>query len=116
MTKETWLVYNDALNKAWTDYSKNSQLIGKSMSFPEKKFFGLKIKQVEKVLSDTWIECSYSLVDKNNVASHFKNLRIRDFEEYSDLLDRIKDSLSIKGNVIRDFSVSCEKEYITPFH
>lgn len=116
MKREAWLVYNDALNKIWAEYSKNSQLVGKSISFTEKKFFGLRVKQVEKVLSDTWIECSYSVVDRNNVSSHFKNLRIRDFDEYSDLLDRIKNSLSIKGNVIRDFNVTCEKEFINPIH
>lgn len=115
MRKDKWVLYNDLMTRVWKDYDHQTSLIGKSVLVPKKKFFGLKITQVEKILSDAWIECSYDVVDKDNVISKYKNPRIREFSDYSEVLDNLRKSLDKPGNVIKNFSITCEKSFIDPY-
>lgn len=114
MRKDKWILYNDLMNKVWKDYDHQTSLIGKSILVTEKRFFGLKKIKVEKILSDSWIECYYDVVDKDNVISKFKYPRIREFADYSEVLDCIKKSLDKPDNIIRNFSITCEKSFIDP--
>lgn len=115
MRKDKWILYNDLMTKVWKDYDYQTSLIGKSILVTQKKFFGLKSFKVEKILSDSWIECYYDVIDKDNVISKFKHPRIREFSDYSEVLDEIKRSLDKPGNIIKNFSISCEKSFIDPY-
>lgn len=112
MRKDRWIVYNDQMNKVWKEYDHQTSLIGKSILIQSKKFFGLKKINIEKILSDSWIECTFDVINKDNVISKFNYPRVREFSDYSEILDKIRISLDEPGNIIKNFSINCKNSYI----
>lgn len=104
-------VYSEQMMAVWKKYTAQSNLIGESFIFKKHKWFKTSLE--EKILSDTWIECSYNIIDKNNVITRFSNTRIREFDEFDSVLKAIQKTVLTKpDSVIEDFSVSCQTSYI----
>lgn len=104
-------VLSEQMMNAWKKYSAQSNLIGESFVFKKHKWFKTTLE--EKILSDTWIECSYNMVDKNNVITKFSNKRIREFDDFDSILKNLQKTVMTKPDVIiQDFSVKCESSYI----
>lgn len=104
-------VYNEQMMNAWKKYNSQSNLIGESFMFKKRKWFKTTLE--EKILTDSWIECSYNVVDKNNVVTKVSNKRIREFEDFNEMLKSLQKTVMTKpDSVIQDFSVKCECSYI----
>ena len=104
-------VYNEQMMNAWKKYNAQSNLIGESFVFKKHKWFRTTLE--EKILSDTWIECAYNTVDKNNVVTKFSNKRIREFDDFDSIIKDIQKTVMTKPDVvIQDFYVKCESSYI----
>lgn len=107
-----WNVYNEQLLSAWKKYNYQSNLIGQTFVFKKKKLF--KTNFEERILSDTWLECSYDVLDKNNAITKFSNKRIREFEEFDNVIKNLqKIVLGKPDSIVKDFSIKCENTYIT---
>lgn len=104
-------VYNEQMMNAWKKYNSQSNLIGESFLVKKRKWFKTTIE--EKILTDSWIECSYNIIDKNNVVTKVSNKRIREFEDFDNLLKSLQRTVMTQpDSVIQDFSVKCNCSYI----
>lgn len=104
-------VYSEQMMNAWKKYNAQSNLIGESFIFKKHKWFKTTLE--EKILTDSWIECSFNVIDKNNVVTKVSNKRIREFEDFDSILKSIQKTIMTKpDSIIKDFSVKCESSYI----
>ena len=87
-------VYNEQMMNAWKKYNSQSNLIGESFLVKKRKWFKTTIE--EKILTDSWIECSYNVIDKNNVVTKVSNKRIREFEDFDNLLKSLQRTVMTK--------------------
>lgn len=104
-------LFNEQIMNCWKQYTHQNELIGKSFVFNERKLFKKITK--EKILSDSWIECSFDLIGKDNQITHFNNVRVREFSEINEIMDKIQKTILTKPDeIIKDFSIKCEVSYI----
>lgn len=104
-------VYNEQMMNAWKKYNAKSNMIGESFLIKKRKWFKTTIE--EQILTDSWIECSFNVIDKNDVVTRVCNTRIREFEDFDSIIKSIQKTVMTKpDSVIKDFSVKCECSYI----